>query len=73
VKNVENDLTVKKETGGGRPLPSISRAVATDYNKGNKRRFGGLIVPPDLSEDQLLTLLGHEYATRMRSRVGQID
>ncbi|WP_447598596.1 DUF7661 family protein [Nitrospira sp. Nam80] len=45
-------------------------------NEGKQRRFGGAIVPPDLSEDQLLSFLDdlfHQYATPIRSRVRRID
>jgi hypothetical protein len=45
-------------------------------NEGKQRCFGGAIVPPDLSEDQLLSFLDdlfHEYATPIRSRVRRID
>jgi NAD(P)H-nitrite reductase large subunit len=45
-------------------------------NEGKQRRFGGAIVPSDLSEDQLLSFLDdvfHQYATPIRSRVRRID
>ena len=44
-------------------------------NEGKVRRFGGGIVPPDLSEDELLSFLDdlfHEYATPIRARVRRI-
>jgi hypothetical protein len=45
-------------------------------NEGKTRRFGGSIVPPGLSDDQLLAFLDdlfHEHATPKRAHVRRIE
>ena len=44
-------------------------------NEGRSRRYGGTIVPPDLSENELLTFLDdffHAYATPRHAHVRRV-
>lgn len=63
----------------GKRIEAVRAAVAWELfevgNEGRKRRFSCGMVPPELSEDQLISFLEerfHEYAARPYPRVRRI-